>query len=41
MPVSVLSYFLYDTGAREDTLIGLNPTLPSWLYERDVDILSQ
>ena len=41
MPVSVLSYYLYDTDTREDVIVGLNSTLPPWLYERTANVLSQ
>lgn len=39
MPVSVLSYYLYDSDTQEDVLVGLNSTLPPWLYERSAVVL--
>lgn len=41
VPVSVLSYWLYDTDAKEDVLAGLNPDLPPWLYDGNASVLSQ
>lgn len=39
IPASVLSYLLYDTDAQLDTLVGLNPNLPPWLYDGRADVL--
>lgn len=41
VPASVLSYWLYDTDATLDTLVGLNPDQPTWLYSGSTLALSQ
>jgi len=41
VPASVLSYWLYDTDSHQDTLIGINPNLPVWLYSGDALALSR
>lgn len=39
VPASVLSYWLYDTDADLDTLVGLNADQPPWLFDGDAQIL--
>lgn len=41
IPASVLSYLLYDTDDKQDTLIGLNVEQPPWLFSGAVSALSQ
>lgn len=40
MPASVLSYWLYDTDAKEDTMIALNPDAAPWFYSGATTVLS-
>lgn len=40
MPVSVLSYWLYDTDSKEDTILGLNPEHGPWYCSGATTVLS-